>query len=144
MLVGIYTKTGDISASFGEYIDHSVNDLLKLSNLPLLVFESEVNEISTLIKNDFLECFTKLEHGLILGEKRKLNLFTVKLNGKNCDYENLKERLNECIRLFSLPRKIIKQYEEQNKNKKAAKEGDKLFLALQSDHKVAELLLQGF
>lgn len=144
LLVGIYTKTGDISASFGEYINHSVNDLLKLSNLPLLVFESEVNEISTLIKNDFLECFTKLEHGLILGEKRKLNLFTVKLNGKNCDYENLKERLNECIRLFSLPRKIIKQYEEQNKNKKAAKEGDKLFLALQSDHKVAELLLQGF
>jgi hypothetical protein len=144
LLVGIYTKTGDISASYGECIDHTVNDLLTPLGLPSLVFESEINEISTLIKKDFLKCFTKIEHNLALGKQRELNVFTIKLDGKQFDYDNLKERLNECIRLFTLPRKLIKQYERQNKNNKAVKQGDKLFLELQSENKVAELLLQGF
>jgi hypothetical protein len=144
LLVGIYTKTGDISASFGECIDHTVNELLISSGFPSLVFESETNEISTLIKKDFLKCFTKIEHNLVLGKQRELNLFTIKLDGKQFDYDNLKERLNECIRLFTLPRKLIQQYEKQNKNNKAVKQGDKLFLKLQSKNKVAELLLQGF
>lgn len=144
LLVGVYTKTGDISASFGEFFDHTVNDLLTLSGLPTLVFDNEVEEISTLIKSDFLKCFTEIKHDFNLGRKRKLNLFTIKLDGKKFNYENLKERLNECVRLFSLPRKLIKQYEIQNKNNKAVKEGDKLFLELRNDNKVAEILLQGF
>jgi hypothetical protein len=144
LLVGIYTKTGDISACFGEYFDSTVNDLLSFSGYPPLIFDSAQNEISTLIKSDFLKCFTKINHDLILGDQRQLNLFTIKLDGKNFDYDNLKERLNECIRLFTLPRKLIKQYEYQNKTNKAVKEGDKLFLELRNDNKVAELLLQGF
>jgi hypothetical protein len=144
LLAGIYTKTGDISACFGEYFDHTVNDLLISSGLPPLIFDGVQNEISTLIKSDFLKCFTKIKHDLILGDQRQLNLFTIKLDGKNLEYDNLKERLNECIRLFTLPRKLIKQYESQSKNKKAVKEGDRIFLELRSDNKVAELLLQGF
>ncbi|MBU2968259.1 DUF1837 domain-containing protein [Pseudoalteromonas sp. C2R02] len=144
LLVGIYTKTGDISASYGEYIDHTVNELLESESMPLLVFENEVSEISTLIKDDFLKCFTEIKHDLALGKQRELNLFTIKLDGKKIDYDNLKERLDECIKLFTLPRKLIKQYEEQNKNKKADRHGNKIFLELNGKNKVAELLLQGF
>lgn len=144
LLLGIYTKTGEISTSFGEYIDHTVNDLLIKNHLPPLVFDRDKNEISTLIKSDFLKCFTKIKHLLVLGEQRKLNVFTVKLDGKAVNYEMLKERLNECIRLFSLPRKLIKEYEEQNKSHKSVTEGNKSFIALKNTNKVAELLLQGF
>ena len=144
LLAGIYTKTGDVSACFGEYFDHTVNELLISNGLSPLVFDDFQGEISTLIKNDFLKCFAKINHDLILGDQRQLNLFTIKLDGKNLDYDNLKERLNECIRLFTLPRKLIKQYENQNKNNKAVKAGDELFLELQGENKVAELLLQGF
>ena len=144
LLVGVYTKTGDLDAAYGEHIDHTVNELLIASKLPPIVFDNNTQQISTLIKDEFLDCFTKIEHNLSLGSQRKFNLFTVKLDGKKTNYDNLKERLNECIRLFSLPRKLIKQYEKENKNKKATMEGDKVFLALQNENKVAELLLQGF
>jgi len=144
LLAGIYTKTGDVSACYGEYFDHTVNELLMSNGLPSLAFDNVQSEISTLIKSDFLKCFSKIKHELTLGDQRQLNLFTIKLDGKKLDYDNLKERLNECIRLFSLPRKLIRQYESQNKNNKAVKAGDKIFLELQSENKVAELLLQGF
>jgi hypothetical protein len=144
LLVGIYTKTGDLDAAYGEYIDHTVNELLLSSKLPAIVFDNNTQQISTLIKDEFLDCFTQISHDLDLGKQRKLNLFTIKLDGKNIAYDILRERLSECIRLFSLPRKLIKQYEKENKGKKAVKEGDKIFLALQNENKVAELILQGF
>ncbi len=144
LLVGIYTKTGDLDAAYGEYIDHTVNDLLISSNLEPLVFDNNAQQISTLIKDDFLKCFTRIPHELNLGKQRELNLYTIKLNGNNIAYDDLKERLSECIKLFTLPRKLIQQYQKKNLDSKAAKQGDKLFLELKNNDKVAELLLQGF
>jgi len=144
LLIGVYTKTGDLDAAYGEYIDHTVNDLLISSNLQPLLFDNNTQQISTLIKDDFLRCFTRIPHDLDLGKQRELNLYTIKLDGKKISYDDLKERLSECIKLFALPRKLIQQYQNKNLDSKAVKEGDKIFLGLKNNDKVAELLLQGF
>ncbi len=143
-LAGIYVKTDDFSGSYSEYIDESINDLLLENNYNLLDIKNEHENMKTLITDEFLDCFEQIQHNLSLGLDRNLELYTVKIQGKSINYDNLIERIYECIHLFCIPRKVIYDLKKAKKERRLIKDGEEAFIKLKSDSKVSDLMLQGF
>lgn len=143
-LAGIYVKTDDYSGSYSEYIDESINTLLSEKGYNVLDINNEHEKLKSLITNEFLSCFEKIDHNLTLGLERNLDLYTIKFNGKSIDYNNLIERIYECLHLFCIPRKVIHDLKLAKKERQLHKSADKEFIALKSDSKVFDLMLQGF
>lgn len=143
-LAGIYVKTDDFSGSYSEYIDDSVNSLLEENGYRILDISNEHKNLRTLITNEFLTCFEKIDHTLSLGLGRNLDLYTVKINGKSIDYDNLIERIHECLHLFCIPRKVIHDLKAAKKHRKLHRSADEEFIKIKSDSKVSDLMLQGF
>ncbi|MDH5904631.1 DUF1837 domain-containing protein [Vibrio splendidus] len=143
-LAGIYVKTDDYSGSYSEYIDESVNSLLSESGYNILDISNEHESLKTLITDEFLSCFEKIDHSLSLGVDRNLDLYTVKFKGKSIDYEKLIERIYECLHLFCIPRKVIHDLKTAKKERKLHKNADEEFIKLKSDSKIFDLMLQGF
>lgn len=143
-LAGIYVKTDDFSGSYSEYIDDSVNSLLEEKGYSILDISNEHENLKTLITDEFLTCFEKIDHTLSLGLERNLDLYTVKINGKSIDYDNLIERIHECLHLFCIPRKVIHDLKAAKKHRKLHRNADEEFIKIKSDSKVSDLMLQGF
>ncbi|MGN2671070.1 Hachiman antiphage defense system protein HamA [Aliivibrio fischeri] len=144
MLLGIYTDTGNMAFCYGEVIDHSVNELLVKNNYPPLESENVNNAFKTLIKSEFTKCFSKIEHSIEMPDNREINLYRLLLDGKGYDYSRIRKRLIECVPLFTLTRKQLKESRENNELTSSVLSSVKEFLKLESQNKVSELLLQGF
>lgn len=143
-LFGIYTDTTGMGTGIGEYLDEKVNDLLVSKGYPKLELKNKGDGFESLIKNKFMECFSKIEHDIKLENNREINLYRLAINGKNYNYDFVNKRLTHCIPYFSLSRKQINQSIKNDEFNAAVLESVKEFLKLQSKDKIPEILLQGF
>lgn len=143
-LVGIYVKTDDFGGSYSEYIDGSVNDILLESGYSPLELSNSYENIKTLINEEYLSCFDKIEHEFSLGDRRNLEVYTTKISGKEIKYGDLIIRLYECLPYFCVPRKVIYDLKKSKMERKLVKFADDNFIKLKSDSKISDLMLQGF
>lgn len=143
-LIGIYTETGDMGASYGEIIDDSVNDLLKAKGYPLLKFSTNVDGLKIQVQSKFKNCFNIVEHNIDFPEGRDLNLYRLALDGKKYNYQILIDSLLECIPYFTFSRKQIKTGTDNGENVKLIRDSLKKFKDLETQEKLPEVILHGF
>lgn len=93
---------------------------------------------------DFLDSFDLLgEHYLDSHNKNKLNLFSLKVNANEFDYENLQENLLDPLIDFSLSRAVKEEY--KNKPGKLSKKAREKFIHyLNNKGELGELILYSF
>lgn len=142
LIAGIHTDT-DTDEIFGEFIDNTIDDLLRSNKQPTIEFENAIENINTQIQKDFLKCFSPIEHDLTLG-KNEVNLYTIKIEGNQISYDFLRDTLEECVRHYSLSRREIQKFKREDKIKKLINIGDTKFKSFDNPNKLGGLLLQGF
>ncbi|KAF7775004.1 hypothetical protein PCIT_a1082 [Pseudoalteromonas citrea] len=142
-LAGIYVKTEEFQNTYSEFFDETVNMLLQEHGLPKVIIEHQFNRIKSLTSREYLNCFEEIVHSFDLGSSRKLDLLTIKLNGKKIDYPALKERLLECLHILCIPRKTIKSLNDRDLTRKLYRDGEKEYSTLSDEDKLSDLLLQG-
>lgn len=143
LLVGIYTETGGMNEGYGEYIDDNYNNKLIEKGYPIINYNNK-NGFEVLIKKNFMDCFNEIEHEIEFPIKRELNLYRLALDGKNYNYKFINRRIFDCIPFFTLSRKQIKQSIINEESTYEFYQSVKKFLKLNSENKIAEILLQGF
>ncbi len=144
ILVGIYTDTAGLGTGLGEFIDSSINDILANKGYPKLEYINNTDGFNPLIKTKFKECFVSIKHSIAFPESRELNLYRLALEGKKYNYDLIKSRLIDCIPNFTLSRKELKKIESSDDKNLCIHQSYKNFIALSSDEKLPEILLQGF
>jgi len=144
ILVGIYTDTAGLGTGLGEFVDPSINDILVKKGYPKLEYVSNTDGFNPLIKNKSKECFVNIKHSIDFPESRELNLYRLALEGKKYNYNLIKSRLIDCIPNFTLSRKELKKIENCDDKNLCIHQSYKNFIALSSDEKLPEILLQGF
>lgn len=143
-LCGIYTDTTGMGTGIGEYLDEKVNILLTDRGYPKLELKSKGYGFDALIKSQFMECFSKIEHDIKLDNDRELNLYRLVIDGKSYNYHFIFKRITNSIPFFSLSRKQINQSIKNDEFHALTFKTVKDFLKFQSKDKIPEILLQGF
>ncbi|RZT95777.1 uncharacterized protein DUF1837 [Ancylomarina subtilis] len=141
-LIGIYTDTQNSANGKGVIIDDHINQFLIEKGLGNLAIEDNSQFIKTRINKEFLDCFEKIKTYTV--EDSTLNLFCIKLDGRNLDTELLKDRLIENIRYFSLSDSENSDYEARKLTGKRDRIATRKMEEYQSEEKAAELFIFSF